>query len=75
MIKSLVLLTVIALVGCSESAYQVKCDSGFETPVSSVAIVNSKGIIYWGSNTYNEGEFRRKMMQGEICWKVKVDNQ
>ena len=64
-----VLFTV--LISCSENKtrYQIKCDSGFKSPLS-YRVTSEAGIIQW---KVNKGDFWtiREMVSGEICFMVK----
>lgn len=59
---------LVSLSGCFNK-YEVFCDSGFSTGVSSHAY-SDEGVVYW--NHENGGEYdSRRMLPGEVC-KTKI---
>jgi len=68
--KILVFISVFLIIvtACGQRIYdrwQVKCDSGFETPVSHWTYIDD-GAIHWRVNKKGQS-FVRKMLPGEVC--------
>ena len=72
-------LTIILLVSFDpdSASYQVICDSGFESPITSIAVINN-GVAVWANPSIKKNKvvasdyFSRKMIAGELCWINKV---
>tara|TARA_R110000824_G_scaffold281256_5_gene469563 strand:- start:126 stop:416 length:291 start_codon:yes stop_codon:yes gene_type:complete len=75
-------LTIILLLSFDpdSASYQIICDSGFESPVTSVADIDN-GVAVWSDPSIDKNEvsmanyFSRKMLPGEVCWINKVEDK
>jgi hypothetical protein len=75
-------LTVILLLSFDPDSanYQVICDSGFESPLTSIADINN-GVAVWANPSIKKNKviasdyFSRKMIAGELCWINKVEDK
>jgi len=59
-----ILIALLLLTACDRRYYQVTCDSGFKTPISTATHI-SEGMISW--RTKGDLLSKRKMLPGEIC--------
>lgn len=69
------ILAAVLLSGCkpARDMWQVKCDSGFETPVSyGTSII--EGMISWRVHKNSPVKYR-KMLGGETCTDIRIKNK
>jgi hypothetical protein len=75
-------LTIILLVSFDPdlARYQIICDSGFKSPVTSIAGIDN-GVAVWANPSIKKNKvvasdyFSRKMIAGELCWINKLEDK